>query len=247
MLEGLQAVGGSVYLLTITAVGIRMLVLARRTHGMPELLLGLSLLLGGLIGASLEVFVMLRLPDLEPAFAGRLLLLAKLCGGLGITMHNLFIWKVFRPDDGWGALGFGLLTALLAVGLFGHELSGSFATGKVVPLWFWIELVGRVAAPLWLSFEALRYWTLMRRRVVLGLGDPLLANRFLLYGTSALLSVTMMLTSVVGQTADPYGPTLVADIALLVLFASGVGASICYALAFFPPAAYRQRFAPAQT
>jgi hypothetical protein len=243
LLDGLQSIGGSIYMLTITVVGVRMLLLARRTHGMPELLLGLSMLLGGLFGASLEVFVMFSLPTLEPQLAGHLLLVAKLSGGLGITLHNLFIWKVFRPDNGWGALGFGLLTGLLAVVLFGFEFSGSFATGVVQPFWFWTELVGRVAAPLWLSFEALRYWSLMRRRVRLGLGDPLLANRFLMYGLAALLGVIMMLTSVVGQTADPEGPTLVADAALFLLFGCGMGASACYALAFFPPAAYRERFA----
>jgi hypothetical protein len=242
LLDGLQAIGGSIYMLTITVVGVRMLMLARRTHGMPELLLGLSLLLGGMFGASLEVFVMCSLPTLEPLLAGRLLLVAKLSGGLGITLHNLFIWKVFRPEDGWGALGFGLLTALLAVVLFGLQLSGSFATGVVTPHWFAIELVVRVAAPLWLSLEALRWWGLMRRRGRLGLGDPLLANRFLLYGLAALLGVAMMLTSIVGQTADPEGPATVANIALFLLFGSGMGASACYALAFFPPAAYRERF-----
>lgn len=37
----------------------------------------------------------------------------------------------------------------------------------------------------WGSFEALRYWRQIRRRVALGLSDPLIANRFLCWGIGA--------------------------------------------------------------
>jgi len=50
----LQAIAGAIYLLTITAVGIRLLILARRNRGVPEFIIGLSLLVGGTFGSVLE-------------------------------------------------------------------------------------------------------------------------------------------------------------------------------------------------
>ena len=52
--EILQSVAGTIYMATITTVGIRLIVLARRNRGLPELLVGLSMLAGGTLGASLE-------------------------------------------------------------------------------------------------------------------------------------------------------------------------------------------------
>ena len=48
----IQAIAGTLYLATISTVGIRVLILARRNRGMPELLLGISLVVGGTFGAS---------------------------------------------------------------------------------------------------------------------------------------------------------------------------------------------------
>ena len=46
----LQFPAGALYLLAVGVVGCRLLMLARRTRQLPELLLGLSLLLGGTLG-----------------------------------------------------------------------------------------------------------------------------------------------------------------------------------------------------
>ncbi len=233
----LSALSGSLYLLTMTVIGIRLLVLAKRNRTRPELLLGLSVLLGGTLGATLEVAAGQVFP-VPSTGAGSMMMLAKLLGGCGIALYNLFIWRVFRPDSRWAAGLYAVLTGISALAFVGFFMSGSFSTGLLDARWFWVELVGRYASPIWLIAESFRYWAQMRRRVKLDLADPLVANRFLLWGVSAVFAIVMLTTSIAPQ-ASP-GDQEFALVNLVILACSGVAASIPYWLAFFPPAAYRR-------
>lgn len=233
----LTALSGSLYLLTMTVVGIRLLVLARRNRTRPELLLGCSVLLGGTLGATLEVVAGQAFP-VPSTGAGTTMMLAKLLGGCGIALYNLFIWRVFRPEERWATVLFCGLTGVSILAFIGFYASGSFSTGVLDARWFWVELVGRYASPIWLIVESFRYWAQMRRRVKLELADPLVANRFLLWGVSAVFAIVMLTTSIAPQV-DP-GATYFATVNLVILACAGVAASIPYWLAFFPPVAYRR-------
>lgn len=233
----LTMLSGSLYLLTMTVVGFRLMVLARRNRTRPELLLGVSILLGGTFGATLEV-VAGQAFAVPSTGAGTTMMLAKLLGGGGIALYNLFIWRVFRPDSAWAAGLFFALTGISLLAFVGFLASGSFATGLLDPRWFWLELVGRYASPVWLIAESFRYWDQMKRRVRLGLADPLVANRFLLWGVSAVFAIVMLTTSIVPQVAP--GEGVFASLNLVILACAGVAASIPYWLAFFPPDAYRR-------
>lgn len=233
----LTGLSGSLYLLTMTVVGIRLLILARRNRTRPELLLGCSVLLGGTLGATLEVVAGQVFP-VPSQGAGTVMMIAKLLGGCGIALYNLFIWRVFRPDSRWAAGLYALLTGISILAFVGFFASGSFSTGLLDARWFWLELVGRYASPIWLIAESLRYWAQMRRRVKLELADPLVANRFLLWGVSAVFAIVMLTTSIAPQVRP--GATDFATLNLVILAFAGVAASIPYWLAFFPPVAYRR-------
>ena len=120
----MQSISGTIYLLTITVVGIRLLALARRNRRLPELMLGTSLLVGGTFGATLEAAGLAMAATLEPEVIGRLLLTGKLCGLVALTCQGVFIWKVFRPDATWAPALVVLCFALAATAFagFGSDL-----------------------------------------------------------------------------------------------------------------------------
>lgn len=234
----LQGISGAIYMLTITVVAIRLLMLARRNRGLPELLLGASLLLGGTFGASLEASGMAITATAEDlTVVGKLLLSGKLFGLVALVCQGLFIWKVFRPDATWAPAMVGLMFAFSGAAFGGFWFHGTFTTAQIPMTWFWIELIGRTTGSLWLVAEAIRYHRLMRKRMRLGLADPVVCNRFLLWAVAGTCGVAMMLTAV-PPVIFPQSthPMMAWDI--VVFSASGIGFCIAYSLVFFPPERY---------
>jgi uncharacterized membrane protein YuzA (DUF378 family) len=104
----------------------------------------------------------------------------------------------------------------------------------------WAPNLGMLLAYGWSSVEPLRCAALMRRRARHGLGDPLVENRMLLWaaGTGAIAAVALL--HLIAQLFGHYElPT-----SLFGVVSALVGvAALTEWLAFFPPRAYRQRFA----
>jgi hypothetical protein len=238
--EGFQAVSGSLYLLTISAVGVRLLVLAGRNRALPELLLGLAFLLGGTLGATAEVVAQTRADALGPLLAGRVLLVGKLASCAGLACYGVFVWRVFRPDALWAPALAAALLAVTLLAIAGFAAAGAFSRGALPDGWFWVEFAARMASPVWLAVEAFLYHARMQRRVRLGLADPLVANRFLLWGLGAGFGLLMLLTSVPPRFVPRDHPWMPLDVALLGL--AGIASAAAYWLAFFRPEAYRRRF-----
>ena len=236
-----QAVAGSIYLLTVSVVGCRLLLLACRSRALPELLLGSALILGGTFAGPLEAAGIAGRAELGPELSGRLLLFGKILGFATLACQLGFIWRVFRPRERWAAGLVGALLVFPLAGLWGLAAAGAFATAEIPVLWFWVDLTGRLGASCWLSFEGAHYYGMMKRRLRLGLGDPLVANRFLLWAWSGVASIVLLLTSVppIFLDADTHRTLLGVD--LFVFSAAGIGVSTLYLLIFLPPAAYRRR------
>jgi hypothetical protein len=102
----------------------------------------------------------------------------------------------------------------------------------------------QVGALLWGAGEALRWWRLMRRRLALGLADPLVANRFLMWGIGAGAAGVGSLVGVVAQVATGVS---MREIGWVTVSSSAHGmlAAVAIWLAFVPPAAYRRWIAGA--
>ncbi len=98
----------------------------------------------------------------------------------------------------------------------------------------------------WAASESLRYYGLMKRREALALAEPLVTNRFLLWGIGALAGATATVFSgtmiALGAAADSQ---LLIGLRLTTALC-GATSAIAIWLAFFPPAAYRRRFAGAR-
>jgi hypothetical protein len=239
VLEAVQALGGGLYFVTSIVVAIRLMVLAHRNRGLPELLLGLSFLLAGTIGSFLEVAGIAAEPQLEAAQVGTLLMIGKLFGVAGLTSSILFIGWVFRRHERWAIVPTTAVIATALVAFAGLAAAGTFSSGASPAPWFWIEFAARLGSPCWLGLEAGRYYLQMRRRMRLGLADPVVTDRFLLWTFAAFFGFLMICTSIPPLLLERSHPVSMA--ALVVFGFAGAAAAACYWLAFFPPEAYRRR------
>jgi hypothetical protein len=97
-------------------------------------------------------------------------------------------------------------------------------------------LLVALASYVWTAFESLRYWSLLRRRLALGLADPVVTNRFLLWGLVGVFSFL----SVVGPTLAALAGVDSGESAFMRLTTAlaGLVCSAALLLAFTPPEAY---------
>jgi hypothetical protein len=164
---------------------------------------------------------------------------------LGIGCQVLFTWRVFRPHSRAAAaafLGFTLGSVALLTGYAGADALGDpLYRGR----WFWSEAALHLLALAWASAEALRYHARMRRRLRLGLADPVVANRFLVWGIAVAAAFGAVAVPVAFEALGAANETgLLAGITAAFALVSALG----YSLTFFPPPAYRRflaRRAPA--
>lgn len=238
--ETLQSIAGAIYMATITTVGIRLMVLSRRNRALPELLLGASLLVGGTFGAVLEAAGMSGDVYFDKRVAGALIAVGKAMGIVGFVCQALFIRMVFRPNAIWatalvGAILFALLGAYTA-----FAAAGTFTTGVMPRTIFLLELGPRCAGSLWLIAESIRYYGAMKRRLALGLAEPIVTDRFRLWAIAAIAGLVLLATSV-PPVIWPAGDARWLELLIPVFALSGVVSSGTYLLAFFPPAFYRRR------
>jgi hypothetical protein len=239
-LDVLAAASGSLYLVTMTTLGVRLVFLSRRNRAKPELWLAIAFLAGGSFGATCEVVGSRFLAGSDPAAAFWVVGLGKLASAIGLRSYDYFVWRVFRPGARWAGALFFVLATGAGLALVGFVAGGTLERGAG-HAWFWLELGVRVASPIWLAFESLRFWSQMRRRAAIGLADPLVTDRFRLWATGALTGLVMLLCSVPPQLLSTDHPLQKAS--LLTLGLMGLAATAAYWFAFFPPEWYRSRVA----
>jgi hypothetical protein len=213
-------------------VAARLLARGLATGGRPELLLGVHALLiaSGNVVVQGAVMVGLHgtvLSDIIVRSGGVIV-------DAGYASFAWFCVEVYRPEmPTLRKLSIGLLLAIASV-----QPIGVLYRPAADPI-FYSEQVLRVASYAWGSYEAFRFYAIMRRRAQYNMGDPLVENRFLLWGVATSLAlliliamcVTFKLTALsrIGQWALTLGAILTVPTAFLVW------------LAFFPPEWYRKR------
>lgn len=220
-------------------VGVRLVALARRTRQLPELLIGVGVLgigpvgFGGILAATLA----------EPGSPG----LARVLGGAaaiavasGVAAKYVFNWRIYRAESRLAAMacGAGIAGVALAVALEGVATGFSPRAWRGAG-WHVLRSAFQIGCLLWGASEALVYWGKMRRRVRLGLADPLLANRFLLWGIGAGAAGVGSAIGVVAQLVTGRPPLDQAWVTMSSSLHGLVSASALW-LAFVPPQAYRR-------
>lgn len=243
----LIAIGFVAFFVVALVVGLRLLLLWLRTGQLPELLIGIGVLGIGPVGSGTFVLAQeLRdtAPDLHPWLVG----VGSAAVMVGVFCKLVFNWRVYHPESVWIPPAVYAAGTVLAV-LWVTDLFEDFVHYVFVDWRFVLRSGLQIGALLWGSGEALRYWTLMRRRVRIGLSDPVVANRFLLWGLGAGAAGV---GSAIGVAAQIATGGVRAQIPWVLASSSGHGlvAAVCMWLAFVPLAAYRRlvtsRAAPAR-
>jgi hypothetical protein len=229
----LALLGISLFAIASFVVGWRLLWLAHRTGLLPEKLIGGSLFLAGGIGTALLI-----LSGFAGPARGALSTAAMLAIDCGITVVGVFTWRVFRPGL-VGATVVATCTALLFLSFASDWVSGHYLGVQRSAFSITADYCGRFVLYGWASYESLRQYALARRRVRIGLLEPLVANRFLLWGISTLSATGIWGYSLWAEvTAHP-------DTTEFYLVATVMGGTCAASIwmAFFPPRAYRRWFA----
>jgi hypothetical protein len=221
-------------------VGLRLLWLAWRSRELPELL----------IGAAFTGLIFVAAPLMGAAGMGRVaageirfafFVPSLVAIWLGLTCLTLFTWKTFHAQAGWAkalTLILSLSVAIVAWGMISslRDAPPEMISFEAARFWSGMLRAPIIAIFLWSGASALHAHHMARRRMALGLSDPVVVDRLLLWGLVGLFQAVVNSTSLVlhlrgvAMMADPVGLSVVAVGGLL-------GALSMY-LTFLPPRAY---------
>lgn len=220
-------------------VGVRLLAQWGRSRELPELLLGVGVLGIGPVGFGLVMLAAAagaRDPEAPSWIAG----LSAIAVAGGASAKAVFNWKIYHPRSrAVAALAFGAI-ALLAVAIAGDAVTTGFAPAAwTKPGWMLVRQCVQIGVLLWGAAEALFWWRRMSRRVRIGIGDPLVANRFLLWAMGAGAAGT---GSLVGMVVGLFYGRPMNELPSLTLMMSifGMVSAVSLWLAFAAPDSYKR-------
>ena len=218
-------------------VGVRLLLLARRTGQVPELFFGLSLLLLGAVGYPLSILA--RKAALAGASWEGLLSGALFFQDLACLAMFVATWKTFHPASRWPRRVLVIASAVFAASLLGDSVAARTWAFRDGGPWYELGFWMRALVYYWSAFEAGRYTLLMRRRLRLGLADPVVVDRFRLWTIStcaiAAAFVVFYLGRIFADNVATSAPVLISTSVV------GLAAGVTVWLAFVPPDVYLRR------
>lgn len=225
-----------VFVLACSAVGLRLLWVAAHDGGSPAWSCGLGFTLIALLGYPLSTLAGVgRVPvgevNLVAGGAGVLLTAA------GLASFYAFTLTAFRSGTAWAwafTIGAIVLLGLTAFGQIVALATADPTTSSAEATRSWSHGVSALSTICyaWIAVEGLGEWAKSRKRVALGLGDPVVSNRILLWGLFGL-STTGLNLFLLGLRVAGESSTGLASQAALAVF--GLLASIAVTLAFVPP------------
>jgi hypothetical protein len=248
--ESFQLVATLAFIAGSALVSIRLLLLASRTHQAPELLLGGAILCTAVLGYGVLIAsLVLRgglsvAPDDVPTIAVAFAAFGRFLHNFGVTLFLLFVVRVFRPGERWAHALLVVLLCLLWGGFAAGAANGTFREDRIGSPGWLCEYVVVWTYALWNTIESYRYWGLMRRRSQIGLADPLVTDRFFLWGTGSLFTVLATWTASIPFlfASDPARILEITPAVRIATAGWGVVSVTCSLFAFLPPAWYVRRF-----
>ncbi len=235
-MENLRWIGFGSFFVVSLVIGVRLLLLARRTGEIPELLIGLAVLGTGPLGYGLSMLAL--------AASGQSTITSATLQGsgfvaifIGSAAQCLFVWYVFRRQAIWARPLVYTAIVLLAAAYAADILETGLMNRGYDGTWFRTGMALRLLVMVWNSSESLLYWRRLRRRLRLGLADPVVTNRFLLWGVSSAAAFLGSCLIFVFVTVTGTNPNQVPSLSLIVSL-HGLVAAIAMWFAFQPPASY---------
>ncbi len=254
----MQALAGLVTglnLILSLVVGLRLFGLARREWSTPELALAVYFLASAVLSTPPQIVVYAGLSDPSmrvPDDAARwLLAIAVLAMAVGAAGVYVFTWKTFWPRSRTARR---LALAGCGVLALGYALEAAlerFTPAIFAGVGHWIGWAGRSGAMLWVAVESFHYYARMRRRLRLGLADPVVANRFVLWGLFAGTGLVNYLADLASRsvyvwlagTTTEFVPAVLEPVILATVLSTmvlGTVSAVTLFLTFFPTRGYRR-------
>jgi hypothetical protein len=174
--------GSGIAGLLYVAVGIRMGRLYLRSRQLPELCLGICFVLWGCS------YMLYAAPSAlaDDGLIAPLFSMGNVLSSMGTLACAVFIWRVFRDEEGWAARLTGFIAFCLVVGIgvsaWRGELEGA---SPLVSPWYWLDWLGATTTYAWLATEAFLQATRATQRMALGLCDSMVRNRLRLWSIVA--------------------------------------------------------------
>lgn len=234
-----------VYLTAAFVLSGHLLNRARRNRELAPLLLGIQLLFAMgfgylLSGAGMAIAMVVENPS--PRLVAALLGAGYLTTTFGLGAALAFNWRVFWPDRRWPLGLAAFLFGVMGVGWVGGLATGAFETGSYASGWMLLLHGGMLVTNLWGAFEPLRYHAKLEKRIRLGLAEPVVVDRFLLWGLGSLARAALVLVGPIAEwmLGDIHGSSRLSFSAGGLAAASllGLATSLAYWLTFNPTAAY---------
>jgi hypothetical protein len=229
-----SAISGVLYLI----LGARLVRLAIREKSTCEWLVGITFLVWAL---SYICWVGSMILQGQPELQSQLLIASRIATNIGGITFALFPYLAFRRGANWARWLVGAIIACLIVGTVGSVWVGD--PEGVFPLsniWWWPEWLGEISSGIWIGVEGFNHYGTSKARVRLGLCEPIVSHRFLLWGIAGICW-TLLDFVVIGQYIDYWatqtwsGPL---DIAVGLL---EIVALTALWIAYFTPATYLRR------
>jgi len=179
-------VGEVIASLVFFFVGVRLYRLSRRTGHLPETLIATSFLLWTFCFAIWDIpYAFVESEELVPAAYSYASLVALV---LGTIVFTFFIRAVFRPDERWATWLVAAIVIGNLAGVVGMACTGDWeGINPLANPWYWLEFFGGFAPSIWMGAEGFAQYFKTRRRLKLGLCEPMVCNRFLLWGLAGSL------------------------------------------------------------
>jgi hypothetical protein len=235
-MESFVWIGFAAFFVASLSVGVRLIRLWWRTRELPELLIGTGVLGIGPVGFGLSTIAELARPG-SPQLARWLFGVALLAIASGAFAKYVFNWRVYHPDSAALRRFVWTAGALLAACYVSEFFTTGFQRPYQQNLAYFTRSGLQVGCLLWGSAEALVYWRKMRRRLQLGIADPVVTNRFFLWGLGAGAAGVGSAVGIVAQIVTGLPPL---EISWVTLSSSlhGLTAAVAMWLAFLPTPAY---------
>jgi len=254
----LEAISGLVTLGLLglsVAIGLRLLRLAPWRSAGPEVWLGLYFLVYSALATGLSVGTYVGWSSADVALPEAVV--RWLNGGffatsaVGIWCLLVFTQRTFRPGSQAALSGIGVTAGIM----FSMTLWTGLTTGFRVELLptapYWIHWMARLSAWIWIAAESFAYRSKQRRRLALGLADPVVTNRFLLWSVWGALMTAMAFADPLARvwyfhlngSTTSWNPELgrpIIQVVVPITCGFNIGAVALLVLTFFPTAGYRR-------
>jgi hypothetical protein len=198
-MEGSEYIGSAAAGLVYFVLGARLVWLGVRSRSATEWLLGLTFLIWSL---SYALWLFPIVVPSQSALESQLLIASRLTSNLGGVGFGIFPLLAFRRGSTWAKW----LSTSIAICLIVGSV-GSFWVGDpeglepLSNLWWWFDWIGEIVPAIWIGVEGLHHYGTSGTRVRLGLCEPIVRHRYLLWGLAGVFW-TLLDFVVVGQYVE---------------------------------------------